>query len=119
MVWLMAPVTLVWPLPLQTNDVRPLGTASLTSSFFNDPATAEIYALSLHDALPISTEPMMPVIDEPPTLSTLVTPVSFCGVTLAGTAVILVAGMVSFAALTVTVLDRVPVAEALTVAVTV
>src|SRR5438876_3016848 len=29
----------------------------LSSFFFNDPATAEIYTLSLHDALPISTAP--------------------------------------------------------------
>src|SRR5438477_7956608 len=30
-------------------------TALFTFSFFNDPATTEIYTLSLHDALPIST----------------------------------------------------------------
>src|SRR6266436_2730531 len=29
--------------------------------FFNDTATTEIYTLSLHDALPISTAPMSPV----------------------------------------------------------
>src|SRR3712207_9066023 len=28
--------------------------------FFNEPATAEIYALSLHDALPIYAEPRQP-----------------------------------------------------------
>src|SRR5438874_12153157 len=30
--------------------------ASLLSIFFNDPATTEIYTLSLHDALPISED---------------------------------------------------------------
>src|SRR5438876_10123522 len=29
-------------------------------SFFNDTATTEIYTLSLHDALPISTAPQVP-----------------------------------------------------------
>src|SRR6266700_5198950 len=28
--------------------------------FFNDPATTEIYTLSLHDALPISSRPKLP-----------------------------------------------------------
>src|SRR3712207_8884404 len=30
---------------------------SLSNIFFNDPATTEIYTLSLHDALPISARP--------------------------------------------------------------
>src|SRR5438445_9028737 len=32
--------------------------------FFNDPATTEIYTLSLHDALPISGRDEMPSIDQ-------------------------------------------------------
>src|SRR5262249_61325460 len=32
-----------------------LATSSLFSFFFNDPPTTDIYTLSLHDALPIST----------------------------------------------------------------
>src|SRR3712207_7388053 len=34
--------------------------SGLTFFFFNDPATTEIYTLSLHDALPISAEPPGP-----------------------------------------------------------
>src|SRR2546430_11032016 len=34
--------------------------------FFNDTATTEIYTLSLHDALPIYTEPAEPGVPEPP-----------------------------------------------------
>src|SRR5207247_9458481 len=33
----------------------PYHLCSLTRFFFNDPATSEMYTLSLHDALPIST----------------------------------------------------------------
>src|SRR5205814_10698564 len=39
------------------------GTALL---FFNGPETAEIYTLSLHDALPISTEPAVTASAAPP-----------------------------------------------------
>src|SRR5258708_34880014 len=46
----------LWPVPIST----PLFTSSpppplLSLFFFNDTATTEIYTLSLHDALPIST----------------------------------------------------------------
>src|SRR5215475_15843278 len=34
--------------------------------FFNDTATTEIYTLSLHDALPISTATLAPLIARPP-----------------------------------------------------
>src|SRR5438270_9368607 len=42
------------------------------SFFFNDPATSEIYTLSLHDALPISSMPTSPAIARPrrPSFST-------------------------------------------------
>src|SRR5207249_11681128 len=47
-------------------------TSSLTSFhflfFFNDPATTEIYTLSLHDALPIST--MLPLVGLTVTVAT-------------------------------------------------
>src|SRR6266496_6804056 len=33
--------------------------------FFNDTATTEIYTLSLHDALPISSGPMGPAVAQP------------------------------------------------------
>src|SRR5256885_15708716 len=36
--------------------------------FFNDPATTEIYALSLHDALPISHQARLPAAVQPVTL---------------------------------------------------
>src|SRR2546426_12726131 len=37
----------------QTASATPSGSVTLTSFFFNDTATTEIYTLSLHDALPI------------------------------------------------------------------
>src|SRR5438552_2649617 len=55
--------------------------------------------------------------DEPPLLSTLVTPTSFCGVRLSLSVAVLLFGLVSttlLGAVTVAVLVMVPVAEALT-----
>src|SRR3712207_7884907 len=37
-----------------------MGVVDLDFFFFNDTATTEIYTLSLHDALPISTKPYRP-----------------------------------------------------------
>src|SRR3712207_8226261 len=48
--------------------------------FFNDTATTEIYTLSLHDALPISTVFVSPGI-EPPTISTMPNSPSVCAKT--------------------------------------
>ena len=59
------------------------------------------------------------IIDEPPPLSVLVTVTSFCGVSVSVSVALLLLGLVSLAALTVTVLDKAPVAEGLTAAVTV
>src|SRR5574340_692625 len=47
----------------QTPDVKPAANTMsrlIRSFFFNDPATTEIYTLSLHDALPISSRPEVP-----------------------------------------------------------
>src|SRR5436305_3506756 len=40
-------------------------TLSLRFFFFHDPATTEIYTLSLHDALPISLDETAPLIFDP------------------------------------------------------
>ena len=40
---------------LQSRNSIPYAVFCLKKSFFNDTATTEIYTLSLHDALPIST----------------------------------------------------------------
>src|SRR5258708_23039681 len=39
----------------EVRDRRRCGTANMSLFFFNDTATTEIYTLSLHDALPISS----------------------------------------------------------------
>src|SRR5439155_19066235 len=46
-------ISLPYPLPLSIIILHPIFTF-LIFFFFNDPATTEIYTLSLHDALPIS-----------------------------------------------------------------
>src|SRR5205807_8612439 len=51
---------LVYRLPLSATVTFPSSSVHLLLLiffFFNDPATPEIYTLSLHDALPISQEP--------------------------------------------------------------
>src|SRR6516165_7181377 len=100
MVSVRGPVPELPLLPLQVSLTMPAGKVSLT-------------------LVPGTTVPVLGVIDEPPLLSTLVTLTSFCGVSVSVSVALLLLGLVSLAALTVTVLDNVPVAEALTVAVTV
>src|SRR5580692_13143109 len=46
--------------PHNTLPVAPSSTPSSSFIFFNDTATPEIYTLSLHDALPISSDPGTP-----------------------------------------------------------
>src|ERR1043165_5307901 len=43
-----------------TSELQSRGLISYAVFFFNDPATTEIYTLSLHDALPISARPEGP-----------------------------------------------------------
>ncbi len=63
--------------------------------------------------------PTLGVIDEPPLLSTLVTPTSTCGVSVSVSVAVLFDEFVSFGVETVTVFDSVPVADGLTDAITV
>src|SRR5437868_3163690 len=56
---------------------------------------------------------MLPVMDEPPTLSVFVTPTSTTGVSVSMSVAVSLLGLVSLAVETVTLLVSVPVAEAL------
>src|ERR1700752_2390326 len=119
MVSLMGPETPVWPLPLQTNDDRPAGTGSLTPTLVAVLGPALFTVMVYVKLLPGATLPTAPVIDDPPSLSTLVTLTSFWGVRLSLSVAVLLPGLVSLAAVTVTVLTNWAVAPGSTVAVTV
>src|SRR5262249_51828317 len=119
MVSLMAPETLVWPLPLQTKEVRPLGTGSLTLTLVAVLTPVLVTVTVYVKLVPGTTVPILPVIDDPPLLSTLLTLTAGCGVRLSVRVALLLVDFVSLAALTVTVLESVPFAYWLTVAATV
>src|SRR6516162_8440146 len=73
MVSLMAPETLVWPLPLQTKELRPLGTGSLTPTLVAVAGPLLPTVMVYVKLVPGTTVPVLGVIDEPPLLSVLVT----------------------------------------------
>src|ERR1700682_298154 len=119
MVSLMARDTLVWPLPLQVSLAIPAGKVSLTDTFVAVLRPVLLTVIVYVKLVPGTTVPTLPVIDDPPTLSVLVTPTSFCGVRLSLSVALLLFGLVSLAADTVTVFTSCAVAPGSTVAVTV
>src|SRR5207245_2161374 len=104
MLSLRAPDTLVWPLPLQLKLVTPAGSGSLTATL--------VAVLS-----PLLLTTMVYVVLVPGTtlvlLSSLLTLTSFCGVRVSVSVALLLAALVSLAAVTVTVFTTSAVADGL------
>src|SRR3954447_15153954 len=99
-----APTTFVRPLPLQVKLVTPVGSGSLTATLVAVLGPLLLTTMVYVVLVPGTTEV---------TPSLLLTLTSFCGVSVLVSVALLLAGLVSLAAVTVTVLVSEPVAEAL------
>src|SRR5690242_9959227 len=104
MVSLMAPATLLWPLPLQLKEVTPAGKLSTTETL-----VAVLGPLLLTTMVYVVLWPGTAVL----ALSVLVTLTSTLGVSVSVSVALLLAVLVSLAAVMVTVLTRSAVAAAL------
>src|SRR5437763_1470772 len=110
MVSLRAPGTLLWPSPLQEKPVTPAGSGSLTATLL-----AVLGPVLLTTMVEVVLVPGTAVV----ALAVLVTRTSFCGVSVSVSVALLLAGLMSPAAVTLAVLVSEPVAEALMAATTV
>src|SRR5438270_790506 len=110
MVSVSAPDTLAWPLPVQLKEVTPAGSGSLTAT-----PVAVLGPALLTTTVYVVLVPGTTLV----TPSVLVTPTSFCGVTLSVSLPLLLAALVSLAAVAVTVLTTSAVADGLMDATTV
>src|SRR5215467_10127306 len=95
MVSLSAPGTLLWPLPVQLKAVTPAGSASKT-----DTPVAVLGPLLLTTTVYVVLVPGTTLL----TPSSLVTLMSYCGVGVSVSVALLLAGLVSLAALTLATL---------------
>ncbi len=116
---LIGPEPLLPSLPLHVSLVIPDGSVSLTNTLVAVLGPLLLTTTVYVKLVPGTTVPVLGVIDEPPLLSTFVTPTSTCGVRLSLSVAVLFDEFVSFGVDTVTVFTNCAVADGLTAAITV
>src|SRR4051812_14658540 len=110
MVSARAPDTLAWPLPVQLKEVTPEGSGSLTATLVAVLGPVLVTTMVYVVLVPGTTEV---------TPSVLLTPTSFCGVSVSVSVALLLPALFSLAAVTVPVLVTVPAPDGLADATTV